>query len=54
MQNVIEKSAAVAYSVLGLDNKYSVKLINDPNYVEDGLWRSRERKLCKESLHLSP
>lgn len=54
MQRVIEKSAAVAYSVLGLDNKYSVKLINDPAYVQDGLFGSEGNEVIINLATLKP
>ena len=49
-----EKAARVAYTVLGLDCKYSVVLINDPAIIEDGLLNTEKNEIQLNLALLEP
>ena len=45
LQKVAEKAARAAVNLLSMEKKYTVKLINDPEIIQDALFGTQENEI---------
>ena len=54
LEKVVTRSAKVAALFLGIDVTYSVRIINDPSFVQDGLFGADGNEICLNLARLEP
>ena len=54
LQKVAEKAARTAVNLLSMEKKYTVKLINDPEIIQDALFGTQENEILINLAMLKP